>query len=247
MDNKAQYSQEERKANHFLTKSTKELENELNVLIHMTNNGGMLADDIIEELGKRLDRDDLQFPFSRTIETFLLDCKNFKVDNQTYYISYVEFLKYFRDLTTITRHNLIVSINFTYGWMPTIFDFRSDKFDEAIEILNKAKNGSIPKENELKILKGLFNNSLVGTSKLLHFINPDKFAIWDSRVYHYLTGKKAYDHRIGNCELYIKYLAFCNYIVTREEYGEVHNSICDKLGYQMTKLRTAELIMYSNG
>jgi hypothetical protein len=118
MDNKEQYSEEERKRNHFLKKSTEELEKELNVLIHMSNNGGMLADDIIEELDKRFSSEELQFPFSRTIETFQLDCKNFKVDNQTYYISYVEFLKYFRDLTTITKHNLIVSINFTYGWMP---------------------------------------------------------------------------------------------------------------------------------
>ena len=67
-----------------------------------------------------------------SIDNFFTDCNNFKVDKQTYDVSYPEFLKYFSDIKTITKHNLVIGINFTYGWMPTIFDFRSDNFDEAI-------------------------------------------------------------------------------------------------------------------
>ena len=182
-----------------------------------------------------------------SIDKFLQDCNNFKVVKQTYDVSYLEFLKYFNDITIITKHNLVIGINFTYGWMPTIFDFRSDNFDEAIEILNNAKNGVIPTVKQLKVLKGLLNNSLVGTTKLLHFINPDKFAIWDSRVYHYLTGKKAHEYRIGNCEAYLSFLTFCGFLTQGKEYEKVHTSICNKLGYPMTKFRTAELIMYING
>lgn len=182
-----------------------------------------------------------------TVEKFLLDCETFKVNKQTYDVSYLEFLKYFKDIKIITKHNLVISINFTYGWMPTIFDFRSEDFNEAIKILNNAKNGIIPTANQLDILKGLFNNSLVGTTKLLHFINPEIFAIWDSRVYRYLTGNEAYNHRIGNSETYLSFLSFMNNLTQREEYEKVHNSICKKLDYPMTKLRTAELIMYLNG
>lgn len=254
MDYKTFHNQEETKGKYFKKKTTKNLEKELKALLCMDNNGGMLANDIIEELGKRSAEkelkegtDDLKFPFIKTVELFLQDCNNFKVDKQTYDVSYLEFLKYFNELTTITKHHLVVSINFTYGWMPTIFDFRSDKFDEALEILNNAKKGIIPTAKELEVLKGLLNNSLVGTTKLLHFINPSKFAIWDSRVYRYLTGKEAYNHRIGNSKMYLKYLTFCDLLTQGEEYDQAHNSICKKLGYQMTKLRTAELIMYLNG
>ena len=74
-----------------------------------------------------------------SIEKFLQDCNNFKVDKQTYDNSYLEFLKYFNDIKTISKHNLIIGINFTYGWMPTIFDFRSTDFDGAVKILNNAK------------------------------------------------------------------------------------------------------------
>ncbi len=182
-----------------------------------------------------------------TNEKFLKDCDNFKVDKQTYDVSYLEFLKYFNDIETITRHHLIIGINFTYGWMPTIFDFRSENFEEAINILNKAKIGVVPTIEQLEILKGLFNNSLVGATKLLHFINPEKFAIWDSRVYHYLTGDAAYNHRIGNCESYLSFLKFCNFLTNGKDFEKAHNAICKKLGYQMTKFRTVELIMYLNG
>jgi hypothetical protein len=182
-----------------------------------------------------------------SIDNFFKDCNNFKVDKQTYDVSYPEFLKYFSDIKTITKHNLVIGINFTYGWMPTIFDFRSDNFDEAIEILNNAKKGLVPTVVQLESLKELFNNSLVGTTKLLHFINPDKFAIWDSRVYYYLTGGLAYNHRIGNCESYLSFLTFCEYLTQRKEYEGIHDSICKKLGYSMSKFRTVELIMYLNG
>jgi len=181
------------------------------------------------------------------IEKFFQDGLSFTPVNRADYISYKEFVKYFADLKTITKHNLIIGINFTYGWMPTIFEFCSDNFEESLSILNRAKKGEIPKKEQLGILRSLFNNSLVGTSKLLHFINPEIFAIWDSRVYRYLTGKSAYDYRINDYEAYLSYLKFCDYLTSHSDFGRVHRVICDLVGYSMTKFRTAELVMYSAG
>ena len=145
-------------------------------------------------------------------------------------------------------HNLVIGINFTYGWMPTIMDFRSEDFKKPLKILNSAKNGVRPTFEELIILKGVFNNSLVGASKLLHFICPEKIAIWDSRVYRYLTGyENVYNHRIGNCDTFLSYLKVCEYLTQNNEYDVIHRAICEKIGYQMTKFRTAELIMFTNG
>lgn len=181
------------------------------------------------------------------LDKFYKDGYNFKIQRDSDYLSYPEFLKYFNDLKIITRHNLTIGINFTYGWMPTIFDFRSDNFDEALDILNKAKSGIKPTADNLALLKGLLNNSLVGTTKLLHFINPDNFAIWDSRVYRYLTNKEPYDNRIGNCNTYLDYLAFCDYLTKQQEFSSLKKSIEKKVGYSMTALRVAELVMYANG
>jgi hypothetical protein len=167
--------------------------------------------------------------------------------NNSYYISYSEFLKYFSDLKTITKHNLVIGINFTYGWMPTIFDFRSNKLEEATEILNSAKQGQIPSVGELNTLKECFNNSLVGASKLLHFINPTKFAIWDSRVYRYLTNQEPHSYRLDNYNSYLNFLKFCNFISNEKGFEVIHNSLISKVGYSMTPFRTTELIMYFNG
>lgn len=182
-----------------------------------------------------------------SLDKFFLDCTNFHINKQTYDISYPYFIKYFYEKKIITMQDLVIGINFTYGWMPTIFDFRTTNFNEAIEILNDAKRGIIPTIIQFELLKGLFNNSLVGTTKLLHFINPEKFAIWDSRVYRYLTGKEAYSHRIGICKDYLSYLSFLEYLTHRPEYENFHISICKNFDYPMTKYRTAEMIMYLNG
>jgi hypothetical protein len=193
-------------------------------------------------------------------EKFLNDCKNFDAKDlnnklfKSYYKSYPEFLKYFNNLKgPLTIHNLIIGINFTYSWMPTIFKFGSDRYDDALKILNNAKNGIPPDEGELNVLKKFLNNSLVGTSKLLHFINPEEFAIWDSKVYYYLTGKKQTNKKIGDCNIYLSYLLLCSDLTNGKDYDFYHNDICCKIGeemekgYMMTKLRTAELVMWKNG
>jgi len=181
------------------------------------------------------------------IEKFFQDGANIKIGNPSDHIAYAEFVRYFKDRETITRHDLVIGINFTYGWMPTIFEFQSDQFSEAVVILNKTKDGILPTSTELELLRGLFNNSLVGTSKLLHFVNPNLVAIWDSRVYRYLNGNEPHGYRIGNIESFLDYLMFCTYLTKQEGYDKIHSSIEDKIGYKISKLRSAELIMYTYG
>ena len=168
-------------------------------------------------------------------------------DENSYFISYIEFVKYFSNLKKINKHNVIIGINFTYGWMPTIFDFRSDNLNEATKILNQAKQGKRPTLVELEILKKCFNNSLVGTSKLLHFINPNTFAIWDSRVFRYLTKEEPYSYKLNNSKSYLDYLDFCAYLTKNPEYNKIHKSMIKKIGYPTTKFRTLELIMFEAG
>ena len=182
-----------------------------------------------------------------TIEKMRQDEETVNFDQNSYFISYPEFLKYFNDLNSIDRHNLITGINFTYGWMPTIFDFRSEKIDEAIEILNSAKKGVIPTERELDILKKCFNNSLIGTSKLLHFINPNRFAIWDSRVFRYLTQMEPHSYRLEKSSSYLDYLRFCEDITGHSNYEMIHASMTKKIRYLATPFRTSELIMFFHG
>ncbi len=84
------------------------------------------------------------------IEKFLKDGNRLKKQNPSYQRSYKEFLKYFSDIKgNITAHHLILGINFTYGWMPTIFKFKSFDFRKSLQILNKVKKKGVIKNDEL--------------------------------------------------------------------------------------------------
>jgi len=164
-------------------------------------------------------------------------------------ISYPEFIKYFEKRERISKHDMIIGIHFSYGWMPTIFDFRSFELDQATALLNKVYTGIMLSADELSSLKRCFNNSLVGASKLLHFVNPKDYAIWDSRVYRYLTGEKPYQYRLDVFQNYLDYLEFCKFITNNKNYESIHYEVQKKLGfeYEITPLRSLELIMFENG
>jgi len=182
-----------------------------------------------------------------TEQQFIQDCLKFRIDKIRKDKIYPEFIKYFNGINTITFHHMVIGINFTYGWMPTAFDFRSKEYPAAVRILNLAKRNEDLTEGQLAILKDLFNNSLVGTTKLLHFIKPSRFAIWDSRVYRYFYREEPHQYRIGDIKRYLAYLEFCNSVAKNTDFDKIHDSICKKLGYQVTKLRSIELLMYYMG
>ena len=183
-----------------------------------------------------------------TIKKLINDEVKIVVDkNSSDFISYPEFIKYFDGIDEIKMHDLIIGINFTYGWMPTIFNFKSNKLNKILIILNSAKNGIRPTESELGLLKKCLNNSLVGTSKLLHFINPQSFSIWDSRIYRYLRNETPHKYRLEKPKLYIEFLSFCDFIIEQPEYDKVHSSMLQKVGHNMSKYRTIDLLMYLNG
>lgn len=124
------------------------------------------------------------------IEQLVFIAKGFESNKENYLVSYPHFLNYFKNLESINLENLIIGISFTYSWMPTILkSIKLQNPDVIISILNNVKNGKQIEEDELLLLKTVFNNSLVGTSKLLHFINPNQYAIWDSRVFKFLNNE----------------------------------------------------------
>ena len=184
-----------------------------------------------------------------TITKLQHDAKNVDIKDKSDHISYPVFLEYFRKLKKITKSDLIIGINFAYGWMPTMFKFKNDKLNRIVELLNKARNGAaVLSLEELKMMKSCLNNSIVGSSKLLHFVNPELYPIWDSRVYDYLTEKKSYPNECNRCNFYFDFINFCRDITKdAKKFASIKSLIESKVGYKITAIRAAELIMYHNG
>lgn len=167
-------------------------------------------------------------------------------DRSSDFLSYKYFVHYFSNIEKITEENFIIWSNFCYGWMPrmlTIKEFSS--LPSIIEILNKAKNqDSYLNINELNILKTSINNSIVWVSKLLHFINPRKYPIWDSRVWKIFHLKD-----INNVNLYKEYMdevtRFCNENSTYVE--EITQILWKRMGYSISWIRAIEFILFQAG
>ena len=183
--------------------------------------------------------------FDISIDKIIEDASKIKIEKNASFInSYQEFVKYFSEINELDKHHIIIGSHFTYGWMPTIIELKNDSIDGIVRILNEVKNGKRLSSEELNQLRIGINNSLVGSSKLLHFINPDNYAIWDSRVYKYLTNLEPYDYRINNYEAYQNYLKLCHKLTTNTQFEQINNDIDEQTGYKVSKFRAIEIIMY---
>jgi len=170
--------------------------------------------------------------------------------DESYIVSYPHLVSYFASKATISAEEVVCGAHMVYGWMPTILDLYSNptKLDlfGAAELLTKARYNGIVTDSELQGLAGLVNNSLVGASKLLHFIAPTQFAIWDSKVYAFVFNQKAHQYRISNINSYRKYLNILSDLQSNPRFDKFHNSINTKMGYKVSPIRALEVVMYLN-
>ena len=181
-----------------------------------------------------------------TFDNLLRDADKFSVSVTDSYIEvYPEFLNYFESLNLIEKQHLIISSHFVYGWMPTIIHLDTDPslISQVLFYLNAAKSGHILQIEEFEIVKSCINNSMVGLSKLLHFINPRDYAIWDSRILKYFTGNKS-QYGIDKAENYLNYLHKLTEIIHHNDYADLHLMIEGQLKYKITPMRAIELLMF---
>lgn len=173
---------------------------------------------------------------------------NFNSEKENYLQAYSYFLNFFRKIDRIQLDDIVIGISFTYSWMPTILKkIDLTNSENLILILNKVKNGEVISIKEINLLKQAFNNSLVGTSKLLHFINPNKYAIWDSRVFKFLSGEKSYISKFKQAEIYIEYLQLLDNLKLEEDFNIFFTLIQHKVGYEISEYRALELAFYKGG
>lgn len=180
-----------------------------------------------------------------TFERLLTDAQKLTIQvNDSYIETYPEFLKFFKALDIIEKHHLIISCHFIYGWMPTIINIDNTKTDESLAIINKAKSEQLLNNSELEVLKSYINNSMVGTSKLLHFINPKNYAIWDSRICRYITNKKS-QYFINKPQNYLNYLDKMNEIIQHHNFNQFYECINKHFNpYSITPMRAIEVVMF---
>ena len=196
-------------------------------------------------------------PGSTKIDVAKLERRFFEAANTTsdigpswVHTSYREFVDYFQRIPSgepLTFHNFIVGAYFSYGWMPTMLRL-GENVSAAIQAVNKARSLAQPiSEEEFLTIASVINGSVVGASKLLHFICPDKYAIWDSRVYRFIFEEEPYQYRLEAPQIYREYLNALRVIVSSSFFAGTKDAAEKAVGYPVTVLRACELIMFANG
>ena len=141
---------------------------------------------------------------------------------KSYLRTYPYVLKYLKSNETFNEESLFCALLMTYGWMPRILNIHIEQqsLTEIIGILNTLKSDSkrIICESDLNKLKGLIDNSLAGTTKLLHFCFPEVYPIWDSTIAEIIKPKGINEIRA--------YLAYLKVLKTPKELFEVDDSKC---------------------
>jgi len=165
--------------------------------------------------------------------------------NESYLLSYQIFLEFFNEKNVLSVQDVIVGANFSYGWMPTILNIYSNDIIQQVEILNRLKlENAIPTDEELLLLKKTFNNSIVGTSKLMHFISPEIIPIWDSRVHKSAKKILGINTQVNSIKNFKLYLEFCISAIANPRFTKLKNQIISKTSNKMTEMRTIEQLLF---
>lgn len=165
--------------------------------------------------------------------------------SSSYLLSYKYFLDYFKDLECIEEKNLVIWSFFVYGWMPTILKKlnATNNQSNVIRYLNKVKNGKFLTILELHEIKNYINNSIVWASKLLHFINPEIYPIWDSKVSQFLLGKSSL---VNNVDIYYSYTEQLNSLKKLPDSQTIQDILSEKFWYPISAIRAIEFAIFSS-
>lgn len=137
-----------------------------------------------------------------------------------------------------------------YSWMGRglLTDFSSprERYGEVCEPISRVREtGEIDLKTVNKLVR-LCNGSVIATSKFLHFLKPDAFAIWDSRVYNSIFERKALHYRLNNPSNMLAYVDWIKLLHIDEDTLEAvasHLGIAEDRG----ALRAKEYILFMSG
>jgi hypothetical protein len=167
------------------------------------------------------------------------------IDGSEQYIrTYPELLRSTAILAKEIGEDALSAIaHMAYGWMPTILKKFSDSKPDIVGPATRCQSF----EEASALIQSLddspINNSWVGMSKVLHFMNPEFFPIWDSRVARHFGLK--YDYQINNRKHFLEYLTFVSEHRNKDAVKKVKKAFVKEAGYSVSDVRACEFILFS--
>ncbi|AVD81752.1 hypothetical protein C4Q28_06045 [Pseudomonas sp. SWI6] len=183
-------------------------------------------------------------------DVFIIEPATQILADDAYVVSYPHLLEYFSSKQSLDAGDVVRGAHMVYGWMPTILTLYPEQgkagLDKAAKTLEKARKGEALNDQEIEGLASLVNNSLVGASKLLHFVAPAYFPIWDSNVYSFIHESRPHYYLVNSLEEYKGYVQLLKDLAIKPGFQNFHGSVQRKLGYIVSPMRALELVMFLN-
>jgi len=142
-----------------------------------------------------------------------------------------------------------------YGWMPRVLRLNADYIARAASGLRRARlvTETSCDEHVVRDLAACLS-SVVGASKILHFVNPAIFPIWDSNVEKIHSLKPVSQHHMQQVRNYVAYFNHVHALRRSaqfpdffQKYNGVNRERLAQLGidpYQVTEVRAIEATVF---
>ena len=162
------------------------------------------------------------------------------------------------DSVPLDEGALAVVAYLAYGWMPTVLHLNFDALPTALQRVEEARQGVVLTGPDLQQIAAAVNHSVVGASKVLHFVNPTLYPIWDRRVYRFChpspTGAPVavHDYQVNNTTAYFDYAEVCRRAVQLPAFERIHRAVMQHFQQHpayadrpVESLRALEFVMFS--
>lgn len=200
----------------------------------------------------RLNQPEMTLP--KWLERSRIPSIRIAIENDYYVRAWRPIVNHFKNRDSLlTWDDFLIGLHLAYSWMPTIpklertFSVSAVQQSQAIEVINRLRElGKMPNVEELETLKSICNNSIIGVSKLLHFISPDSCPIYDRRVARRFFRPNIYN--VNRVALYVSYRdtlkSWLQNTEIRERIEEMRASI--KLIEDAPPIRVLELVLFED-
>ena len=178
----------------------------------------------------------------------------------SYLHSYPFLLAHVAALGPLDKGALIAVAHLTYGWVPTVLHLDFDALPDALQRVEEARRGSVLTVPQLQQVAAAVNHSVVGASKLLHFVNPATYPIWDRHVYRFcyrtLDGLPAAGHfyQVNDAAAYSDYAQTCRLVVQMPAFAPIYQAVLQQFqqlpayaDHRVGPLRALAFVMFSAG
>ena len=191
---------------------------------------------------------------------------------RSYWFSYPVIVNYFRKIHEMNEFELVAGLFMVYGWMPTEARYTlgvvkgNEELRRVLTVLRKLANpdkkmvlAGLDRE-DLKIVRKFSNESLVGMSKILHFVNPWVFPIYDSnlsKIFGFVSETSYIAYVRGFSEFCDDLEAQCKDFkgkessekTVKDEMDELLRKLEESFGYpekiSITPVRAVEFVLYN--